>query len=241
MIIRSKKRDYYDGAVGFGIDKGVVYERTEVRIDDPLYVKMPAEDKIKRKVVTDAVDKCIEATKRIRHPGFDEMAVGFCGKIYLGLMPGHPHISMDYLRPKPPKSDGRAYWVEKDFAPNDLTSRTPVHFYDPKQYTYTAEQWLAENSKTRVFDNLDTFLALDAPVWVLFGRDLYINPCLQTYGFQRMMDSITAFQEVSMFVSGVLATAKQQPIPHTPDRLMAAAKGFDEHSFRKGPSKRKSS
>lgn len=70
------------------------------------------------------------------------------------------------------------------------------------------------------------------------GADMKIilNPILRKYEFARIFDPYSAFQEVSMYVGGVL-NGQTRPVPDMPDDVLAEAKGFDRWSFRKPPSR----
>jgi hypothetical protein len=61
---------------------------------------------------------------------------------------------------------------------------------------------------------------------------------LKTYDFYRIFDPYTAFQELSMYFGGVLGTANPY-VPEVSDKDLRDAKGFDDWSFKKEPSKKK--
>ena len=58
------------------------------------------------------------------------------------------------------------------------------------------------------------------------------NPVLRDLEFQRVMDPFTAFQEIAMFLGGVLAVEDKAPLRAGSDEVVARQKGFDEWSFR---------
>lgn len=64
--------------------------------------------------------------------------------------------------------------------------------------------------------------------------ELVINPRLEPYGFARQLDPWTAYQELSMFVEGVLRHPDPVMEPIT-DQDRLAQHGFDHWSFRKMP------
>ena len=69
-------------------------------------------------------------------------------------------------------------------------------------------------------------------------QELIINPKLKDWGFQSIKDPVTAFQEIYMYISGVLGTP-QKPTIKLKDKELAAKKGHsDRYSFRKPPGKR---
>ncbi len=68
------------------------------------------------------------------------------------------------------------------------------------------------------------------------GLVAHLNPCLNDFQFYRAMPAPTAFQELSMFVGGVLAN-NDRPEP-VDNKYKIMAHGFDlKDSFRKGPTK----
>ena len=60
---------------------------------------------------------------------------------------------------------------------------------------------------------------------------LTLEPQLYQYEFYRVMDSYTAYQELSMYIGG--RASPEKPIPAIDDVTLAQAKGFDKFSFRK--------
>ena len=67
---------------------------------------------------------------------------------------------------------------------------------------------------------------------------LIINPELSDWQFYKVLDAYQAFQELEMFLGGVLA-GEDNPMAGISDRDLAKAKGYDCMSFRKEPTKRK--
>ena len=71
---------------------------------------------------------------------------------------------------------------------------------------------------------------------MLFRSMIITNPSLMGRGFQKFKDGVSAFQEISAFISGTLNTANQMKHVAS-DQELIAAHGFDKHSFRKGKKK----
>ena len=66
---------------------------------------------------------------------------------------------------------------------------------------------------------------------------IIVDPCLADFNFQRVVDPYTAFQEISMFVGGVLADTRDPPSPMT-DKEKVVSHGLDPvYGFRKPPQK----
>lgn len=93
------------------------------------------------------------------------------------------------------------------------------------------------------------FVDLDTPVFSVFNDDrdrcglgprrvgrvggivVRVNPLLSSYRFQALMDPVTAYQEIAMYVGGVLPKPGP-PMVTISDDIMRDEKGFDEQSFR---------
>ena len=73
---------------------------------------------------------------------------------------------------------------------------------------------------------------------VSWGREVSFNPPLRDFEFFKVMDAFTIWQEISMFISNSL-TKKSPPPAAISDEIMRDMKGFDNHSFKKGPSKQR--
>jgi hypothetical protein len=63
------------------------------------------------------------------------------------------------------------------------------------------------------------------------------NPKLKDWQFYRIVDTYTAYQEVFMYLGSLAVPLKE--IPEISDKIMRDAKGFDEWSFKKPPSKKR--
>jgi hypothetical protein len=58
-----------------------------------------------------------------------------------------------------------------------------------------------------------------------------LNPILENYKFVKLFDPFTAFQEISMFISGVLGTNENETV-EVDEKYRMAACGIDKTSFR---------
>ena len=82
----------------------------------------------------------------------------------------------------------------------------------------------------------EIFLEHKTPIWVKplehYRNTAVINPKLNDYGFDRIKDSFTAFQEISMYLSNILV--EQKDIVKVEDKYKIENHGFDlKTSFRK--------
>ena len=71
-----------------------------------------------------------------------------------------------------------------------------------------------------------------------YRHNFTINPKLKDLQFYKVFDAFTAFQELQMFISGVLGTGEKELI-EIEDKYKIGQHGFDKWSFRKEPTKRK--
>lgn len=212
MYIISKFRDYYDVGMKSGIDKTVVYERNTVEV--------------KGKVIS------------LQGNGWHGRVLAFCGKFYpfvyhvgIGVQVDRIIWDVEEAVATLPKSRWRLAW-DDDRLDSEIGIR---RFFDRK---YPELEKLYHEYRTPVF----AFEPRPARVyrWQREGefRSLVFNPCLKDIQFYKAKDPITAFQEIYMFISGVIGSAPK-PREIISDEVMAASKGHDgEYSFRKPPGKR---
>lgn len=65
------------------------------------------------------------------------------------------------------------------------------------------------------------------------SRPLLANPPnLKQFGFAKAVDPYTVFQELSMWISGVLGGQSPETVYITDDKVILEGHGFDKHSFR---------
>jgi hypothetical protein len=103
------------------------------------------------------------------------------------------------------------------------------------------------------YDPINMFREINAPVFIYdndaviklgdYGRKLnsgifIVNPILKDYEFYKVVDTFQAFQEISMFIGGVLGRGEKE-IVVVEDKYKIAQHGFDKWSFRKEPETKK--
>ena len=103
-------------------------------------------------------------------------------------------------------------------------------------YENSVREWLNQQGTTnnQDFSINNQYIALvvdgGVPLRVIH------NPRLSDYDFYRAIDPVTAYQELDMYISGVLTSAGK-PMVVTEDKYRIQAAGFDKTSFRKSPTK----
>lgn len=232
LIIDKKHKDYYDGVVGTtGVDNSVVFERTTKEIDN--WKKFPKA--FQRGISWNYKNKLIQhftyRSKGDKYIHASHFIVGFCGKLYLGF-------KMYYENQVSP------YYKE-----------TLVDFtYDVNEFkTHFNQRWSFADFDEFVeyvknYDCVDVHRELNTPIFIFdmnmlmkHGRDesFIINPILKEYNFYKVFDSFTAFQEIQMYISGVLGVG-ENPTIEVSDKDKIISRGFDyKWSFRKPPTKNK--
>ena len=239
MLLIKKFHDYYDTALGYGVDKSIVYKRkTE-----------------KRKIDLNQYFKSIHSTYTANSIYWGSFGViSFCGKLYPFR---HCEIkTSDYM------IENIQHYI---FDPNYITSITKKRFekhnFD-RSWNYYTKTYKDKRDKI-FYSTRDKFSLIQEEVNTLkihhelkcpvlqFGygtedkkygeyteSNVVLNPCLKDFGFQRVIDPYTAFQEISMFISGVLGGIEKDTI-NISDTDMRDAKGFNDMSFKKYPTKKR--
>lgn len=239
MIIKSDFQDYYDYCLGYGIDKKVVYNRKKEIIEARRAME---EVPPKLKAVLSSCNGWgpdmtlwpIRAYSSGR--AVSVVVVGFAGKLMKVILTDtlvktpvervtrkgyYPHVNEEWVK---------ELHFTADTLPADITEKKRWRLHN---LTY-GDVFKAPLTR----ENDEVFIALGAPVFVAYEDAVIINPKLSDYGFGKHVDGVTAFQEISTYIAGALSSANSLPMV-TDDKSLAQAKGFDKHSFRKGPTKRK--
>lgn len=246
MIIESKFKDYYDNCVGFGVDKMIVYRR-ETKKERPWELSRgssPYADMILD--VNDRVTEFLRECPWVNSKRIRVVAAGFCGKIYLGL--------------EVEKADSEygigwtkrfCYWHRDDFGADELAEVHSSYGVSSgmRSRVSTVAEWFKRTEGKRVIECPDLFLKHKlvsfftwAPGTFLttdkFGYShvtccpqVIIDPCLKDHGFGKVMDGVTAFQEISMHLANCGSNESAEPAPLS-EKGKVASKGFDKHSFR---------
>lgn len=192
MRLHTDFHDYYDNAVGYGIDENVHYNRFSKEVE-------------------------IRIKSRFDFPNYRNAGLlGFCGTIY-------PFIEVKRL--------DRKYNYDCDFAyeAEDYEIVERYCAFSLKEYKDKESEWEQYSDDFGYYDHREQiklkqffiewkyqsdeiFLEHKVPIWTLkLDRNEskgIINPRLKDYGFDRIKDSFTAFQEISMYLSNILIEQK---------------------------------
>lgn len=251
MRIISKYNDYYDSAAGYGVDTTIVYDRTPKYLPSQSIAEEEQDDVRQHR---DIMAACEAVTNKDHfqhlfpsyHPRDHVIYVGIAGKIYVGL---NLHVKQDDPKKKlfqpglwGDHFDDLIVWQPYNLTAEQLAQPTESRFMT--NGAKTVGDWFTNNKDKRVVENLDLFTKYNMVSFVArspqgsSGYMVELNPPLQQFGFQKMVDSFTAFQEISMFVTGVLAQKDQMTHTAT-DKELLYARGHDDKSFKTPPTKKR--
>ena len=149
--------------------------------------------------------------------------IGFCGKLY-PLLEKKGLIIYDKKEALKSVKNSRYLWYDRE-----LTACFGEYLNNPELLKIFVDK------KTPIFIYGDY---LDGKYEAGKVKELIINPRLKDWGFQSVKDPVTAFQDIYLFISGVLG-APEKPMVKISDKEMAKKKGHDSpFSFRKPKGKR---
>jgi hypothetical protein len=252
MRIISKFQDYYDSALAFGHDEHVVFERKEssIRIDQRTPENSEYHFMIPSLGARSARRRWWGSDPITNRNGFEfafyPFTVAFCGKLYRG-------IDIRYQ-----KSGALDEWRSKCFY--DLASyieqlhRYGIAFKDKRSRSYAWDKFpkgsplcfleVKEYFSTSAIDHVSFFAERSYPIAVCHhvmsetGMTVAFDTVLKDYKFYKVFDPYTAFQELVMFISGVM-TREGNPMAGISDTDLRDKKGFDKMSFKKAPTKKR--
>lgn len=232
MLLKSKFHDYYDSCLGFGVDKKVVYERVAVTFNDRTEngKVSPTWAAIDRVLPIHGVLKENYYEPHYRSNSKEEEVfkvrlIGFCGKIYpVILLYGRKPVKDPFTW-----KTHDTYCIHNGSMLLEFSEKYPDHVMAKK----LVKDFPKVNEYLTPREHLEPFLILDVPVFVKGPERVDLNPCLKDWNFGKVVGGVEAFQEISMFLSGVLGSKDKSPDMVGNDEDRARSKGFDKQSFRK--------
>lgn len=233
MKIISKYKDYYDSiAQQKGIDGTIIFERHETK---HTYEINP------RRRVRFMWDSHVRfpsfgSKYKVKDQSWDFFMVGFCGKIYIAAK----HTTLvkeDAYYTSTPKAV-----IDYAYGMDEIKSAIENHMgqdYWRRKGTKSLDAFV---ELTKRKDISEFFHEYKTPQFVLTDANkdnLVINACLKDVQFFKAMDPFMAFQEIEMYISGVLGVNTRETVTVS-DKDKIIGRGFDyKYSFRKEPTKNK--
>ena len=226
LITNTKFKDYYDGIVNtLGIDKSIVYNRKTTIIDD--VNEYPTEFKKKKFGKWNDINKLMVniyyKSKTNKYREASHFIIGFCGKLYIGF--------------KLYSDDKENVYGKKVNITYDVSE--VKRYFDINNSFFDFNEYL---EYIKLYDTINTFRELNTTIFLYDSgcsghwyekSKFIINPVLNEYDFYKVFDSFNAFQEIQMFIGGVLGTNKNSLIEIS-DKDKIISRGFDyKWSFRK--------
>jgi hypothetical protein len=213
MRLHTDFHDYYDHAIGYGIDEKIHYNRFTKAVD----IKVKA-----------SADRPLHHRSGI---------LGFCGTLYpfIHIRRYDKKHDCDYLD----DYEGRIIDDYYAFSNDEYRSKEIDWHNYSDDFGYSSDDSRRVKLKQFFIDwgvaNDEIFVDLGSPIWMMRFRahspNGVVNPCIKDLGFDRIKDSLTAFQEISMYVANVLV--EQKPIAMVDDKHRIEQHGFDlKESFR---------
>jgi len=241
--IISDWHDYYDKVLSYGMDSSVIFKR-DIREENIVKLPFPLPS----------------GRYMWWRMGVHPAVIGFCGKLY-PLVEFH----VNYVN-RVPSPQTFCYTAEevRNYVQMYMHKKN-VDAYEskpaPRRRVRGDEAAFTRRDIEKFFNEVGRlrdkcggfFTEHDAPIFVAsshktcrvpgpmrYGRMAWrveFNPCLRVWEFYRQVPHYQAFQELAMYIGAQAQPEKS--IPAVPDKIMVGAKGFNERSFRKDPTKRK--
>jgi hypothetical protein len=239
LIISHKLKDYYDGVVGtMGIDRTIVYDRNTQILEN--YREFPKEFQPNRTYNMRYKNHFLNMGnysnfKNTKYSDNSPFIVGFCGKLYIGWK---------FYRE-----------VENNYGSGDLETYITYdrEFVKKNVKTVSWHSNLVDDLNfIDTYGPMDIFRNLKVPIFIYdedYNRKyinnyrhradsrFIVNPILSNYEFYKIIDSFTAFQEIQMFMGGVLGSGEKE-IVEVEDKYKITQHGFNKWSFRREPEKK---
>ena len=234
MKIISKFKDYYDSALGYGVDMSQVLVRTQTDFITDIQLPNPL---------------CMNKK-------YTFFTLGFCGKWIRGVKAKAGNFDGNTECFYSPTLLSSSFFNKKDI--QEMTNK--IYSYHKSTPLEEINKWLEGNPVEwysrdirykRVVNKLTDSLFVDNKCSVIliektdfFGRKyrgfdstavVTLWPKLSDYNFQKVVDPYTTFQEISMYQFGVLGCTEKDTVDIS-DKDRYDMKGFDmEYGFRKRP------
>lgn len=227
MHIIGKFRDYYDSAMAHGIDKDCKYirETREIAYDIP------------------KEDYRLFSTRRIAlKSGYEEdvfwFMIGYCGQVFRGLCIDNTQFIYSQEEFDKWKEMISFYTYNNRFYFGELEFED--YQRHEKRYNRYGELFIRYKVPLFIIGRLNagckSFVGSNIPISEAPIR-VFLNPELKSRDFARVCDPYTAFQDIHMYISGVLGGNSPEMVKIS-NKDLIKKHGFDDKSFRKSPGKR---
>ena len=249
MKIISKFKDYYDTVQAHGVDDHVYWIRKSISEDihDPNPLRIMERDIIKNTFFKTDIWCEHPSSPKVGITMHRWVFVGIAGKFYPAIEYRHTDASfehhtnyiysaddlikyMDFIDPK--KNISSEFMAKKR-----SNKHTPIYFRnnysDYITYKEIDDYFTKHSGTTELYD---MFVQRSEVILKIHQQGtqwkLSTNPVLDDLNFQKILDPYITYQEIEMFMGGVLGV-NENPPETISDEHMRDAKGFDAWSFKK--------
>lgn len=237
-IVNKEFHDYYDGCMGYGIDETIIYDRKKLLYDESSIEYHLSEQFLFQFVRgyyrTYSLNDEFSDGKNIYN--FNSGYIAFCGKI------------INFIKCEISQKNVLGSYDYKEQYFYDLGSlKTYLKNikFKPKKYKTNFFEEKLMHEFFKVVKNTDVFFEFKNPIFAniqsnshtgkKYKRELIMNPKLEDFQFYGVYDSYSCFQEISMFLSGVLGDV-HPPIDEISDEVKKHKHGFGhKYAFKKEP------
>lgn len=241
--------DYYDTAFAYGRDTTLVYNRG---VFDKMGVVSATEVPLRRASERQFAFAIASPSRHRLSVSLSPLVVWFAGKRYAAIELNVSGYGMKGYDPRSWERETEIYWTTEDFQGGadkygfQMRRRGVLLEDGIRQYDMASlsdffedhgrqgeQDWLIENGHA---------IARQVRRWEIGEKEGWAFDCdgLKNIGFAKVLDAFAAFQELSMFVGGVLSRPGPEMVEIKDEKSMVAKKGFDHWSFRKMPASARS-
>ena len=257
MRIISKYKDYYDGIQSLGMDSKLVYERFDKVIGiAKLKNYKQFENGLWESYLTVQFINLLGEKYKDYRIKTEFIPIGFCGKIYPCISFLHlnkeeqikrvttysTEETIEYIQ-KIKDKFGKIEYIEEYNQGCNPTENELNKYFNHKVYQQKYSEWFQEIEAPifRFTENPELKYDMKQRRWLNKNDLIYVNKNLQLepYQFFKVKDSYTAFQDLSLFLGGILT--KRETIENKlTDKDKVKQHGFDlKYGFRTRPKKKK--
>jgi hypothetical protein len=232
LIISPTFRDYYDAVLKEGIDKTIIYYRYSKEI-------------VKKQTL-----ETVNLFDQIPFRGLwgvevKPFLIGYAGKVRLvynlslSMFPAKQIFAFNNTDIRHFLIDHKCTKALDEF--ND-TGKSRRYRYGSRCYNNSFNLETTDKAFNLDFKYFsDIFIENKVPLfkikipntcnWKMKNYDIELNPCLKEVQFYKAVDPFTMFQEIQMYISGVIGVDRMIPVTIS-DVSMRNKKGFDNLSFK---------
>lgn len=217
--------DYYDCALSLGIDPTIILLRGKS--------KSVAVDKAGGSLLGRSLVLIPQHTTLSRSVSIENVAVAFCGKVYRGIM------GSGFGKREEIWSADKARTFVAQEKNRKIEVQTHWHYFKEKKMTL--EEWFTPFESPKplldyMIANKISILVEEPPKYHYDEKCFQVNPyTLKQLGFAKALDPYTAFQELSMWIGGVLGGTSPEIVTIKDDKTLIENHGFDNRFSFRGP------